>query len=95
MISRPLAIAITILVAIVWAGSVAVGLLYPDRDVAGINTIFAIVVGAAFGLVPKRETLAGGRRRLAELIGGTEPPAADEPAQDQIQDANPPRGDGS
>lgn len=92
MISRPLAIAITILVAIVWAGSVAVGLLYPDRDVAGINTIFAIVVGAAFGLVPKRETLAGGRRRLAQLIGGDQPDTnTDEPTED----ADPPRGDSS
>jgi hypothetical protein len=86
VISRPLAIAITILVALVWAGSVTVGLLYPNRgDLSGINTIFAIVLGAAFGLVPKRETLAGGRRRLAQLIGGDEPPPAEEPTQESEQ----------
>lgn len=89
VISRPLAIALTILVAIVWAGTVAVGLLYPGRgDVSGINTIFAIVVGAAFGLVPKRETLANTRRRLAERISGDRNNTEEQPG-----DANPQRGD--
>lgn len=91
MISRPLAIAITILVTIVWAASVAVGLLYPDRDVAGINTIFGIVVGAAFGLVPKRETLAAARKRLAGQIAGDQRPDT----EDQAEDAKPQRGDES
>lgn len=91
MISRPLAIAITILVAVVWAGSVVVGMLYPDRDLAGINAIFAIVVGASFGLVPKRQTLATARRRLAQHIAGDEPPAAGS----EQQSDDPAGGDGS
>lgn len=90
MISRPLAIAITILVAIVWAGTVAVGLLYPGRgDISGINTIFAIVVGAAFGLVPKRETFAATRRRLARRIAGDQ----QDDTEEQVEEAEPQRGE--
>lgn len=94
MISRPLAIAITILVAVVWAASVAVGLLYPDRDVTSINAIFAIVVGAAFGLVPKRPSLASARQRLADRIAGTAAGTEEQPEEDPPADTDPPRGDG-
>lgn len=97
VLSRPLAIAITILVSLVWAGNVAVGMFYPDRHDAAVNAIFAIIVGAAFGLVPKRDALATARRRLAARIAGDDQAADATPdaAEDQPQDAETPRGDSS
>jgi hypothetical protein len=88
VLSRPLAIGITILVSTVWAANVVVGALYPDRHDATINAIFAIIVGAVFGLTPKRETLAAARRRLLRTSG-------DEPPQEPAEDTPPPAADPS
>jgi hypothetical protein len=91
--SRPLAIGISVLVSVVWAANLVVGALYPDRHDATINAIFAIIVGAVFGLTPKRETLAAARRRLTRASGDEpeQPPAEDEPADE----TNTSRGDDS
>lgn len=97
MLSRPLAIGITILVSVVWAANVVVGAIDPQRHDATINAIFAIIVGAVFGLTPKREMVASARRRIARLAGDPppdEPAAEDDPAGGEpAEDTDPPRGD--
>lgn len=67
MLSRPLAIGITILVSVVWASINAAALLSPERyDVDnGINAIFMLVLGAVLGLTPKREQVDRARRAIA------------------------------
>jgi len=103
VLSRPLAIGIAILVSIVWAANLVVGALYPERHDATINAIFAIIVGAVFGLTPKRDVLQNARQRLARRIAGEPEPTEPEPAEaepeasgdDLPEDTDPPRGDGS
>ena len=92
MFSRPLAIGISILVSTVWAANLVVGAFYPERHDATINAIFAIIVGAVFGLTPKRETLAAARRRLARTAGDREP---EPPEGEQADETTTPRGDDS
>lgn len=97
MLSRPLAIGITILVSTVWAANVVVGAIYPERHDATINAIFAIIVGAVFGLTPKREIFQNARRRIARS-SGDEPAASAEPGitdDEPADDTDPPRGDGA
>lgn len=90
MLSRPLAIAITIVITVVWLANVVVGFLYPDRHDATLNAIFAIVVGVVYGLTPKRDVLSRARRGLARRIEGTAGEGeGEEPAE---EDASP-RGD--
>lgn len=91
MLSRPLAIGIAILVSVVWAANLVVGILYPERHDATINAIFAIIVGAVFGLTPKRHLVQNARRRLSRLTGDTPGDDDTEPSED----TDPSRGDDS
>lgn len=85
MLSRPLAIALTILITAVWAANVVVGMLYPDRYDATVTGLFAIVVGVVFGLTPSavtRRARAALARKLAEQAADDEPAAEEEPEAD-------------
>jgi len=90
VLSRPLAIAITILVTIVWAANVVVGLIYPERGDATVSALFAIIVGAVFGLTPKAGITRRARAAIARRIAGDDP-AAEEPEAEDTE--TPPRGD--
>lgn len=100
MLSRPLAIAITILVSVVWATNVVVGMIYPDRHDATVNAVFAIIVGAVFGLTPKAGIVRRARTAIGRRIAGEadpEPPSdaeAVEPEPNRKKNTKPPpRGD--
>lgn len=58
MLPRPLATAITVLVAIMWAANLIVGYLYPGRSDPAVNAIFAIVAGAIWGLQRRAQRAA-------------------------------------
>jgi hypothetical protein len=91
VLSRPLALGLAILVAVVWATSIAAALVFPDRYEIDteINAIFAIVVGAVFGLTPKRDQVGNARRALGRRRIGGSPVNGGE----ADEDADPPRGD--
>lgn len=50
MLPRPLVIALTILIAVMWATNLIVGYLAAGRADPAVNAIFAIVAGATYGL---------------------------------------------
>lgn len=50
MLPRPLVIALTILISIMWATNLIVGYLAAGRADPAVNAIFAIVAGAVYGL---------------------------------------------
>jgi hypothetical protein len=81
VLSRPLAVGFAILVATMWAASIAAALIWPERyDISTeLNTIFMIVAGAVLGLTPKREQVAAARRVLARRRG-EEPEQTTSPA---------------
>lgn len=50
MLPRPLVIALTILISVMWATNLIVGYLAAGRADPAVNAIFAIVAGATYGL---------------------------------------------
>ncbi len=66
MLPRPLVIALTILISIMWATNLIVGYLAAGRADPAVNAIFAIVAGAVYGL-----------QLRAKKHGGTDTPPVD------------------
>lgn len=80
MLPRPITVALTLLISLVWVGNVVVGFIDPQRHDPTINAIFAVVVGAIFALGRKDESVSAARRRLGRFISGenAEPRERDE-----------------
>lgn len=56
MLPRPLTIALTVLISVVWAANVVIGFVDPSRSDPYINAIFAIVTGAVYALGRKQDS---------------------------------------
>jgi hypothetical protein len=80
MLPRPLMIALTLLIAAVWAGNVVIGFIDPSRHDPSINAVFALAVGAVFAVGKREDGLKDARRRLGRLIAGDQD-EPDEPAE--------------
>lgn len=50
MLPRPLVVALTILISIMWATNLIVGYLAAGRADPAVNAIFALVAGAVYGI---------------------------------------------
>lgn len=60
MLPRPLVIALTVLIAVMWATNLIVGYLAAGRADPAVNAIFAIVAGAVYGLQLRAKKQSGG-----------------------------------
>lgn len=83
MLPRPVVIGLTVLISLVWAGNVVAGYLDPVHHDATINAIFAIVVGAIYGLgrrTDRQKAIRRARKKLADMIegNGQEDPGGDD-----------------
>lgn len=69
MLPRPLAIGLTILIALVWTANVIFGFIDPARHDPTLNAIFGITIGAVYGLT-RKENVQAARKKLGRLIEG-------------------------
>jgi hypothetical protein len=88
---RPVATAIVVLVAIVWAGNFAASVFVPGyQSDSALNFVFASIVGGALTLRPD----ANGTSALARLAGALKaptppPPPATPPAPPRPEEGTP------
>jgi hypothetical protein len=88
VLPRRLWIALTSLITLVWAGSVIVGLIYPERRDPYISGIFGLVVGSLYITGSRRSTdgqspVDAVRQRIADVLQPPDRPAGeDEPGGD-------------
>lgn len=69
---RPLWVAITVLIVLLWAATITVGLIYPDRARPELNVIFGGIIASLYLDVP---TI---RKKIGKAITGKDRPQGGE-----------------
>lgn len=73
---RPLWIALTILISLLWAANIIIGYIDPDRVQNTVNVIFGAIVGTLYWDAPKvREA----RKKIGSTISGKPTESGEDP----------------